>query len=200
MIYAKARQEDLSANENAQCVGWAKRPGANASGGVPTESARRRSIQKMVGTAQMRLCPPYGLSAKIDQRMHKLERRRVKVMAKFAKELITSLTQAAKHARGGKVKGMRVTAVELPDVKAIRRSLRMSQNRFSVAYRIPLATLKNWEQGRRHPDAPAAAFCSPSSESQKKSGKPWRTEVRRFAMQTVAHECGGSHGRDQSQA
>jgi putative transcriptional regulator len=64
-------------------------------------------------------------------------------MAKFAKELITSLTQAAKHARGGKVKRMRVTAVELPDVKAIRRSLRMSQNRFSAAYRIPLATLKN---------------------------------------------------------
>jgi putative transcriptional regulator len=57
-----------------------------------------------------------------------------------------------------KVKGMRVTAVELPDVKAIRRSLRMSQNRFSAAYRIPLATLKNWEQGRRHPDAPAAAY------------------------------------------
>ena len=79
-------------------------------------------------------------------------------MAKFAKELITSLTQAAKHARGGNVKGMRVTAVELPDVKAIRRSLRMSQNRFSAAYRIPLATLKNWEQGRRHPDAPAAAY------------------------------------------
>jgi putative transcriptional regulator len=48
-------------------------------------------------------------------------------MAKFAKELITSLTQAANHARGGKVKGMRVTAVRLPDVKAIRRSLRMSQ-------------------------------------------------------------------------
>lgn len=27
----------------------------------------------------------------------------------------------------------------------------------AAAYRIPLATLKNWEQGRRHPDAPAAA-------------------------------------------
>ena len=97
-------------------------------------------------------------SAQAGRDFKELERRRVKVMAKFAKELITSLTQAAKHARGGKVKGMRVTAVELPDVKAIRRSLRMSQNRFSAAYRIPLATLKNWEQGRRHPDAPAAAY------------------------------------------
>jgi putative transcriptional regulator len=34
----------------------------------------------------------------------------------------------------------------------------MSQNQFSIAYRIPLATLKNWEQGRRQPDAPASAF------------------------------------------
>lgn len=79
-------------------------------------------------------------------------------MAKFAKELVESLTEAAAHARGRKVRGLRLTVVEIPDVKAIRRSLRMSQNRFSVAYRIPLATLKNWEQGRRHPDAPAAAY------------------------------------------
>ncbi|HKS61365.1 MAG TPA: transcriptional regulator [Xanthobacteraceae bacterium] len=79
-------------------------------------------------------------------------------MGKFAKELLASLSQAATHARGGKVRGLRVTVVEIPDVKAIRRSLRMSQNRFSTAYRIPLATLKNWEQGRRQPDAPAAAY------------------------------------------
>jgi putative transcriptional regulator len=79
-------------------------------------------------------------------------------MAKFGKELIESLSKAAAHARGRKVRGLRVTAVEIPDVKAIRRSLRMSQSRFSMAYRIPLATLKNWEQGRRQPDAPASAY------------------------------------------
>jgi putative transcriptional regulator len=79
-------------------------------------------------------------------------------MSKFGKELIESLTEAAEHVRGRPVVGMRVTTVELPDVKAIRRSLHMSQNRFSSAFRIPLATLKNWEQGRRYPDAPAAAY------------------------------------------
>jgi putative transcriptional regulator len=79
-------------------------------------------------------------------------------MAKFGKELIESLKQAAEHARGGKVRGMRLTKVELPDVKAIRRALRMSQDEFAAVYRIPLATLKNWEQGRRQPDAPAAAY------------------------------------------
>jgi len=57
-----------------------------------------------------------------------------------------------------KARGMRVTTVELPDVKATRRSLEMSQDEFAAAFRNPLATLKNWEQGRRRPGAPAAAY------------------------------------------
>ena len=79
-------------------------------------------------------------------------------MSKFGKDLVTSLGQAVDHARGKKVAGMRVSVVEVPDVRAIRQSLHMSQQRFSVSFRIPLATLKNWEQGRRYPDAPAAAY------------------------------------------
>jgi len=79
-------------------------------------------------------------------------------MSKFGRELIESMKQAAQHATGRKVPGMRVTVVEVPDVKAIRRSLRMSQHRFAASYRIPLATIKNWEQKRRIPDAPAAAY------------------------------------------
>ena len=79
-------------------------------------------------------------------------------MSKFGEDLIASLKEAVAHSQGKKVPGMRATLVEVPDVKAIRRRLRMSQRRFATAYRIPLATLKNWEQGRRHPDAPAAAY------------------------------------------
>jgi putative transcriptional regulator len=79
-------------------------------------------------------------------------------MTKFGQELIESMRQAAKHAGGKRARGLRVTKVAIPDVRALRRSLRMSQHRFSAAYRIPLPTLKNWEQGRRHPDAPAAAY------------------------------------------
>jgi putative transcriptional regulator len=79
-------------------------------------------------------------------------------MPKFADELIASLNQAVSHARGQKVRGIRVTTVDAPDVKGIRRALRMSQHKFAAAFRIPLPTLKNWEQGRRHPDAPAAAY------------------------------------------
>ena len=79
-------------------------------------------------------------------------------MSRFGKELIESLQQAARHAAGKKVCGLRVSKIELPDVKAIRLSRRMSQHHFAAAFRIPLPTLKNWEQGRQMPDAPAAAY------------------------------------------
>ena len=79
-------------------------------------------------------------------------------MDRFGKELIESMTEAVAHASGADVGAARVTTVELLDVKSIRRGLHMSQNRFAVAFRIPLATLKNWEQGRRYPDATAAAY------------------------------------------
>lgn len=78
-------------------------------------------------------------------------------MSKFGDELIGSLTDALAHARGEK-SGVRVHTVEVPDVRAIRRKLHMSQQEFAATYRIPLPTLKGWEQGRRHPDAPAAAY------------------------------------------
>jgi putative transcriptional regulator len=78
-------------------------------------------------------------------------------MSKFGEDLIESLTEAVAHARG-EPSGVRVQSVEMPDVKAIRRKLHMSQQTFAIAFRIPLPTLKGWEQGRRHPDAPAAAY------------------------------------------
>ncbi len=80
------------------------------------------------------------------------------VARRFARELIESMQEAAKHAAGKKVRGLRVSKVELPDVRATPLSLKMSQHHFAAAYRIPLPTLKNWEQGRRVPYGPAAAY------------------------------------------
>lgn len=77
-------------------------------------------------------------------------------MTKFGKELIESLQDAFDHA-SGKDTGARVHVVQVPDARAIREGLAMSQSEFARTYRIPLATLKGWEQGRRRPDAPAAA-------------------------------------------
>ncbi|MBO3759980.1 transcriptional regulator [Ciceribacter sp. L1K23] len=49
-------------------------------------------------------------------------------------------------------------ARRMPQVKVIRRALRLTQEEFSVRYRIPLGTLRDWEQGRSEPDAPARAY------------------------------------------
>ena len=78
-------------------------------------------------------------------------------MNKFSDDLVRGMKEAAAFAEGKRT-GARVHVVEVPDVRAIRRQLHMSQQRFAETYRIPLPTLKNWEQGRRAPDAPAAAY------------------------------------------
>lgn len=78
-------------------------------------------------------------------------------MGKFANHLIAGMTEAVAYANGTK-SGATAHVVETPDVRAIRRQLHMSLHEFADAYRIPLATLKNWEQRRRVPNAPAAAY------------------------------------------
>ena len=45
-----------------------------------------------------------------------------------------------------------------PQAKIIRRALRMTQEEFAARYRIPLGTLRDWEQGRATPDQPAQAY------------------------------------------
>lgn len=44
------------------------------------------------------------------------------------------------------------------DVKAIRRKLGKSQAEFSQMIGVSVATLRNWEQGRRTPEGPALAL------------------------------------------
>ncbi len=45
-----------------------------------------------------------------------------------------------------------------PQVKVIRRALGLSQEEFAGRFQIPLGTLRDWEQGRKDPDAAARAY------------------------------------------
>jgi putative transcriptional regulator len=45
-----------------------------------------------------------------------------------------------------------------PQAKIIRRALELSQEEFAARYRIPLGTLRDWEQGRAKPDQPTQAY------------------------------------------
>lgn len=62
----------------------------------------------------------------------------------------------AKAYLGGARKGYVVH--EPVNVKALRARAKMSQAKFARAYHLPLGTVKDWEQGRRQPDAPARAL------------------------------------------
>ncbi len=48
--------------------------------------------------------------------------------------------------------------VEPVNVAALRKRLKLSQAVFAARYGIPLATLRDWEQGRREPDATVRAY------------------------------------------
>lgn len=71
--------------------------------------------------------------------------------------LVTSIQQAGKIKRG-EAPPSRVTAFAPVDVRAVRRRLRKSQAQFAHMIGVSVATLQNWEQGRRRPKGPACAL------------------------------------------
>ncbi len=46
----------------------------------------------------------------------------------------------------------------VPRTKTLRRALGLTQEEFAARYRIPLGTLRDWEQSRSEPDQPARAY------------------------------------------
>lgn len=71
--------------------------------------------------------------------------------------LMASVREAGRIRRG-EVKASRVTEFGPVDVKAIRRRLGKSQTEFARLIGVSVATLRNWEQGRRRPEGPARAL------------------------------------------
>jgi putative transcriptional regulator len=72
-------------------------------------------------------------------------------------ELVTSVRQAGRIHRG-EVKASRRTTFRPTDVKAIRGALEQTQEEFAAMIGVSVATLRNWEQGRRTPEGPALAL------------------------------------------
>jgi len=81
-------------------------------------------------------------------------------MSKAGESILRGLREAVAHATGGDFKG-RETRVLVPDnvdVAKIRKALKLSQTEFASQFGFKLSTLRDWEQKRRHPEAPARAF------------------------------------------
>ena len=73
------------------------------------------------------------------------------------KSLVASIRQAGAIWRGER-RPSRAFDFKPEDVRAIRQSLGKSQSEFALLIGVSVATLRNWEQGRRVPEGPARAL------------------------------------------
>lgn len=77
---------------------------------------------------------------------------------KVFEDLLQGLEEIQEYQKNDKAKEFKTHTVNRISVKQIREQLYLSQSEFANAYRIPLSSLKNWEQGRRMPDATTLAY------------------------------------------
>ncbi len=74
--------------------------------------------------------------------------------ANMFNELLESV-QEAKNIMDGKIHPSRKFLFEEPNPKEIRAKLKLTQDQLADLMNISVHTLRNWEQGRRHPEGPA---------------------------------------------
>lgn len=81
-------------------------------------------------------------------------------------DLVASVREAGKIRRG-ELAPSRAFEFEPADVKGIRHALRFSQSEFAAMIGVSVATLQNWEQGRRRPEGPARALLKVAEKNPK---------------------------------
>jgi putative transcriptional regulator len=79
------------------------------------------------------------------------------VMTKAFDMMMEGLNDAIAYAEGDKTRAQ--IAVPL-DVRAIREATHKTQAEFAAAFHLPIGTVRDWEQRRRQPDAPARVLLS----------------------------------------
>lgn len=72
-------------------------------------------------------------------------------------KLLESVKQADEIIRGERAPSREFT-VDPAAVKEIRAATKLSQAKFAALIEVEVATLRNWEQGRRSPTGPARAL------------------------------------------
>ena len=81
-------------------------------------------------------------------------------------KLVSSIKEAGRIKRG-ELAPSRSFMFEPEDIKAIRSKVNMSQSEFAFMIGVSVATLQNWEQGRRTPAGPARALLKIAAENPK---------------------------------
>ena len=97
----------------------------------------------------------------------------------IGREIIQGLEEIRAWKRGER--RLRASAVELPhaaQVPAIRKQLGLSQQQFAALMGVSVATLRNWEQGRREPHGAARSLLLVASREPAAVLKALAPEVR----------------------
>jgi putative transcriptional regulator len=76
-------------------------------------------------------------------------------MPKAGSKLIKSARQALAYARGEETEGFVAHVPDEADVKAIRKSLGLTQSEFSKRFGFDIHAVQDWEQNRRKPERSA---------------------------------------------
>lgn len=81
------------------------------------------------------------------------------------------------------------SAKRVPPTKSLRRALGLTQEEFAARYRIPLGTLRDWEQGRCEPDQPARAYLAViARDPEGRAARPgWLNDIRPSGEAAYAH-------------
>ena len=95
-------------------------------------------------------------------------------------ELLTSVRQAGRIRRGT-LKPSRTRVFHPADVRTVRATLGVSQTEFALMIGVSVATLRNWEQGRRVPDGPALALLRVAAKNPQAVAEALHGDHRRTA-------------------
>jgi len=85
----------------------------------------------------------------------------------IGKKVLDSIQEILEYEEGRKT-NVRVSSVTIDDevdVRAVREALHLSQRKFAALYGLPVATVQNWESGRRKPELAAKLFLKVIEES-----------------------------------
>ena len=80
-------------------------------------------------------------------------------MSSLGKRLIRSAKEARAIARGeADSQTFKVHVPATINVRAVRKRMKLTQEEFALRYRLSVARVRDWEQGRSTPDVTARAY------------------------------------------
>ena len=96
--------------------------------------------------------------------------------------LLQSMREGGEILRGERKPSREFVVEKKEDVQYVRQTFNISQDAFAKFMGVSVGTLRNWEQGRRHPTGPAKMLLRIVARKPEIFTEMQREDVRGFAM------------------